>query len=287
MEIQTSSRSGYYFPGDVVSGIVSIFNKNININGLHLEVEGRLSFSAVQDANAYKKTKSFMYLTLPLIRDSPVTQDVEDGLKFPFEFILPRDIPSSYEGKFGNIQYSIKAVIKEQDSVFKLVSTGFTVKDEVTLNSQDYVQMRQSISIPRSGIMADVWLDRTGYVPGEKIKFNAMIDNKSGKYVPGTTVQFIQYTMFNDGQLFRSVKEKKILWETKGRQISDNATQLWDKFPIIVPCVPPSRMPFVDITYVIKLTVHRTGFLNFNLVVRQNIVIASYHSPSCSDIETY
>ncbi len=52
--------------------------------------------------------------------------------------------------------------------------------------------MRQSISIPRSGIMADVWLDRTGYVPGDKIEFNAMIDNKSGKYVPGTTVQLIQ-----------------------------------------------------------------------------------------------
>jgi hypothetical protein len=37
MEIQTSSRSGslwFYFPGDVVSGIVSIFNKNISdING--------------------------------------------------------------------------------------------------------------------------------------------------------------------------------------------------------------------------------------------------------------
>jgi hypothetical protein len=34
MEIQTSSRSGFYFPGDVVSGIVSILNKNININGI-------------------------------------------------------------------------------------------------------------------------------------------------------------------------------------------------------------------------------------------------------------
>jgi hypothetical protein len=67
--------------------------------------------------------------------------------------------------------------------------------------------------------------------------------------------------MFYDEQLFRSVKEKKILWETKGRQISDNATQLWDKFPIIVPCVPPSRMPFVDITYVIKVSLLSTPFI--------------------------
>jgi hypothetical protein len=40
--------------------------------------------------------------------------------------------------------------------------------------------------------MVNVWLDRTGYVPGDKIEFNAMIENKSGKYVPGTTVQLIQ-----------------------------------------------------------------------------------------------
>ena len=40
--------------------------------------------------------------------------------------------------------------------------------------------------------MADVWLDRSGYVPGEKIHFNANIDNYSGKSVRGTTVQFIQ-----------------------------------------------------------------------------------------------
>jgi hypothetical protein len=55
--------------------------------------------------------------------------------------------------------------------------------------------LRQSVSKPRSGlkrIMADVWLDRTGYVPGEKIQFNANIDNYSGKSVRGTTVQLIQ-----------------------------------------------------------------------------------------------
>jgi hypothetical protein len=69
--------------------------------------------------------------------------DVEDGLKFPFEFTLPRDIPSSYEGKLGNIQYSIKAVIKEQDSVFKFGSTGFTVKAKVTLRAQDYVKFQK------------------------------------------------------------------------------------------------------------------------------------------------
>lgn len=40
--------------------------------------------------------------------------------------------------------------------------------------------------------MADAWLDKTGYIPGEEIQFNATIDNYSGKSVRGTTVQLIQ-----------------------------------------------------------------------------------------------
>ena len=42
------------------------------------------------------------------------------GLKFPFSFALPHEIPCSYEGKSGNIRYSIKAVIKRH-SLFKMV----------------------------------------------------------------------------------------------------------------------------------------------------------------------
>lgn len=40
--------------------------------------------------------------------------------------------------------------------------------------------------------MVNAWLDRKGYIPGEKIQFNATIDNYSGKSVRRTTVQLIQ-----------------------------------------------------------------------------------------------
>ena len=37
---------------------------------------------------------------------------VPRGRRFPFSFILPNDIPSSFEGKNGSVRYSLKAVIK-------------------------------------------------------------------------------------------------------------------------------------------------------------------------------
>jgi hypothetical protein len=47
--------------------------------------------------------------------------------------------------------------------------------------------------------MANAWLDRTnGYVPGEKIQFNANIDNFSGKSVrsthPGDSIYVLIYS---------------------------------------------------------------------------------------------
>lgn len=58
--------------------------------------------------------------------------------------------------------------------------------------------------------MADAWLDKTGYIPGEEIQFNATIDNYSGKSVRGTTVQLIQYTIFTDGKHKNKVKKSSL-----------------------------------------------------------------------------
>ena len=41
-------------------------------------------------------------------------------------------------------------------------------------------------------ITAKVWLDRVGYVPGEKILFNAEVENLSRKKMRGTRVQIVE-----------------------------------------------------------------------------------------------
>ncbi len=66
------------------------------------------------------------------------TEMAESGLKFPFSFSLPHDeIPCSYEGKSGNIRYSIKAVIKRHSLLKRVYVTQqvyFIVKAVVDLS---------------------------------------------------------------------------------------------------------------------------------------------------------
>ncbi|XP_046637561.1 arrestin domain-containing protein 17-like [Daphnia pulicaria] len=286
-----TSSSRVYSPGDIVSGYVAIDGSGIvSINGLYLEVEGRAKVAWNKNDNTYRAQNSYMQLTIPLIHDSLYLQETAGGLKFPFKFTLPREIPSSYEGKSGNIRYSIKAVIKRRSFLkFDYVSqVSFTVNAVVDLGKDvtTLFPLRQSVSKPRSGlkrIMADVWLDRTGYVPGEKIQFNANIDNYSGKSVRGTTVQLIQYTTFTDGKHKNRVKT--ILWQRKGRKIRDKEIQVWDRMAIVVPFVPPSGMPFcslIDISYVIKLIID-PGFFHGNVVMRLDIIIGSVRNPNVDE----
>ena len=43
-------------------------------------------------------------------------------------------------------------------------------------------------------ITAKVWVDRMGYVPGEKIFFNARVDNPTNKKMRGSKVQLVEVT---------------------------------------------------------------------------------------------
>jgi hypothetical protein len=100
------------------------------------------------------------------------------------------------------VYFIVKAVVDLSKDVTTLVRSNFIFCLElfhILNNFESQLPLRQSVSKPQSGlkrIMADAWLDRSGYVPGEKIQFNANIDNFSGKSVRGTTVQLIQVIQF-------------------------------------------------------------------------------------------
>lgn len=121
--------------------------------------------------------------------------------------------------------------------------------------------------------MATALLDRSGYVPGETITFNAKIDNQSGRTVDGATVQLIRvcysvnyfprfnvYHRFVKRETYTAKKAertyKKILWEDARGKFRDGTTLNWHDFPIAVPNIPPSGLPhcnIIDVEYEIQV----------------------------------
>ena len=69
-------------------------------------------------------------------RDGSVVH-IEPSLNnYPFSFVLPADMPQSFEGKFGHIRYKAKAVIHRRMSLDDKLNVPFTVLHLIDLNRE-------------------------------------------------------------------------------------------------------------------------------------------------------
>ncbi|CAK8696973.1 unnamed protein product [Clavelina lepadiformis] len=105
---------------------------------------------------------------------------------FPFQFQLPAELPSSFEGRHGYIRYYAKATIDKPWKFDHNTKKAFTILDNVDLNQDPDARLPVTANDSKtlcclccaSGpIQAEVHLDRAGYVPGEFIMVNANVEN--------------------------------------------------------------------------------------------------------------
>ncbi|XP_078051486.1 arrestin domain-containing protein 3-like, partial [Augochlora pura] len=98
--------------------------------------------------------------------------------RYPFEFQLPRNIPSSFENVSGHIRYTVKAVIKRPWKFDHECKAAFTVVSTLDLNANrdkciginDEVQKKFYSCCCKYGSMnITIRLPSTGFVPGQLI----------------------------------------------------------------------------------------------------------------------
>lgn len=112
-------------------------------------------------------------------------------LTYPFQFILPLGLPSSFEGENGSIEYSLEAVIGQSWAFDYKSHTNFHVVGIVDLNSEPTAQMPIVVKACKTfGVIFEsgplditLRLPKGGAVPGEYVPFIAEIFNKSDKTV--------------------------------------------------------------------------------------------------------
>lgn len=110
---------------------------------------------------------------------------------YPFEFELPQNIPSSHEGKWGYVRYTVMVAMHQPWTTTPLTTILLIkVQTRLDLNDQEFAERRkpERIEIEKtfccfccaSGpmyIYAD--LPGTGFVPGQLIPINVQCDNSS------------------------------------------------------------------------------------------------------------
>ncbi|EFO12768.1 hypothetical protein LOAG_15765, partial [Loa loa] len=119
--------------------------------------------------------------------------------EIPFSFTLPKTLPTSFEGEFGFIRYTCKAICERPWDVDIVSKRAFTVIGIEDINqdpeAMEPVCETECISTVKhccqkqGSIGVKISLDRTGFTPGEKIQVNTLITNDSTKMIRSLNIK--------------------------------------------------------------------------------------------------
>ncbi|KAI4454691.1 arrestin domain containing protein [Holotrichia oblita] len=199
---------------------------------------------------------------------------------YPFKFILPTNIPSSYEGQYGYVRYTIKVILKKHYYGDE-TKMAFTVISPFDLNLQPNIKEINQISNEKDLKMAwwsigpiyySLKTDKSGFVPGEDIPVNVIVDNNTNTDVTGITLKLQQTVTYTSQTPTLNTKiEEFTLEKVKIGSLAGQKSDSWTPLVKIPPC-PPSGLnacPLIGIEYnlVLAIVINYKMFKTLKLVL--------------------
>uniref|UniRef100_A0A0R3RJ69 Arrestin_C domain-containing protein n=1 Tax=Elaeophora elaphi TaxID=1147741 RepID=A0A0R3RJ69_9BILA len=284
-DIEFDNTESAYFAGQEVSGKVVIeTSEPKKINEILLELKGRAKTYWTKYSGKSRmhcsQAEPYFCEQFNTCYTHQFTQTTSDNKKerilphgrheIPFSFTLPKTLPTSFEGDFGFIRYTCKAICERPWDVDIVSKRAFTVIGIEDIN-QDPEAMEPAcetecistvkLCCQKQGLIAvKMLIDRTGFTPGEKILVNTVITNDSTKMIRCLTLKMKQYVDYR-AKTFSGNEEMKqvnrlIVKKEKG-DIASHSTFAWTNEIIDVPPIPPrlSRCKIIQNSYMIELDV--------------------------------
>lgn len=297
-EIVFNNPEEAYFAGQEISGKVIIENKEPKkVNEILLELKGRARTYWTKHSGKSRKhcSHSEPYFLeqfntgythkFTIVKDGKEKERVlPAGIhQVPFSYTLPKSLPSSFEGEFGHIRYTCKAIC-ERPWDFDIVSRkAFTVVGIEDINSDP--KLNEPITCIESNhavtfccrstgsVTGEIRIPKCGFTPGEKIDVSFKVINLSSK-TRNTALRFIQQTTYK-AKTFAGHEHIKtvvrVISKTDKGEVPGGTTTEWQDESIIIPSLPPKlgKCKILSVNYAVELEVEQT------LTVPCSIVIGS------------
>lgn len=116
--------------------------------------------------------------------------------EFNFSFELPLDLPSSFNGKLGVINFQVVVYLVRSDT-YHVKQTEKTIKVRGTLDLHEYAPDSYKSVIynapsRRPPLTCTLQLDKGGFLPCEKITFTIELFNPDEQEIEGITLTFLK-----------------------------------------------------------------------------------------------
>ncbi|PSN50628.1 Arrestin domain-containing protein 17 [Blattella germanica] len=179
---------------------------------------------------------------------------------YPFSMILPHHLPSSFEGDYGYIRYTVKAILDRPWKFDHEAKAAFTVLSHVDLNidPQNRVPTKREklktfcCCCCKSGPLTLVTIiPAQGFVPGQHVPITVEVDNVSN-------VNINHYIRFHATSPPKTKQQhvtvQKVVLEG---EVHENDSRTWAQ-NFTIPPLPPSQLRecrIIDLEYLIKIPI--------------------------------
>ncbi|XP_031636735.1 arrestin domain-containing protein 1-like [Contarinia nasturtii] len=192
---EKNSKAVFYAGRSLYGSIRLTLTNDENIRGIFVKING----AAITICKAENFGEDFLKDRIEIIGESRLATGAHE---FPFQFEIPARIPSSFQGEYGFIRYTItisvvlpKLSTKEfEKRIFILRLTDLKDPDlqkQVTV-SGSFNPYFVCTCLPWFPLKIDASVDHTAYAPGSNIELEINVTNRSFCQIRGFLAQLIK-----------------------------------------------------------------------------------------------
>ncbi|XP_003816822.1 arrestin domain-containing protein 4 isoform X3 [Pan paniscus] len=274
-------RKGCYSSGETVAGHVLLeASEPVALRALRLEAQGRATAAwgpstcprASASAAALAVFSEVEYLNVRLsLREPPAGEGIillQPGKhEFPFRFQLPSEpLVTSFTGKYGSIQYCVRAVLERPRVPDQSVKRELQVVSHVDVNTPALLtpvlktqeKMVGCWFFTSGPVSLSAKIERKGYCNGEAIPIYAEIENCSSRLIVPKAAIFQTQTYLASG---KTKTIRHMVANVRGNHIASGSTDTWNGKTLKIPPVTPSILDccIIRVDYSLAVYIHIPG----------------------------
>ncbi|KAE9416940.1 hypothetical protein Angca_008312 [Angiostrongylus cantonensis] len=285
-----------YFAGQEISGkVVLEILEPKKVSEILLELKGRARTYWTQHSGKSRKHVShsepyfleqfntaYTHKFSVLRNEKEKERVLPAGLhEVPFSYTLPKTLPTSFEGEFGYIRYTCKAICERPWDFDIVTRKGFTVIGIEDINSDPRLSKPISTSETNrtvalcchatGSITGELSLEKTGFTAGETINISYRITNECSRGKP-VCLKLVQNTVYR-AKTFAGHEQVKtttqVILRNEKPEIPANTVSDLLTDVMVLPSLPPllGRCKIISINYSIDLEVDQNTLVSCDVVI--------------------
>ncbi|XP_033166039.1 arrestin domain-containing protein 17 isoform X2 [Drosophila mauritiana] len=274
---------GVYYAGQELSGVVDLsVDATKRIKGIHVTVSGYAKIRWIKKGyprdseramcRAYRSYLSSRSYVLGSCANNSSIDWPAGEYSYTFHVILPDNLPTSFDGKYGQIHYEIITTIERAARHPKVFKLPFTVIQPLDLNADAIYRVPLEIldrkrfwsfCCPTGPLTVKFSTPYCGYAPGQKIHFVLYINNESSIDITECEVKLKQEVSYESHDPQHEYRyDKHLIARKQFGNVLRWSRKVYRGY-LDLPSIPPTSVKPtcpISVNYSIKIIVNPTEF---------------------------